>query len=293
MAAKFQQDNSGQVEEGIADLKSLREFRGLTLDDVFQATRISIKNLEAVESGNFHTLPPPVYARAYFHAYAKILDCDEGPFIGRYEKYLATASQVIKANADTSPGQEICFPKKRMLQLAGVAVVCVLVFLMFAYFNFRGAVAPLDPTAPRKADVESVADAQGVAPPAYPDSSAPATIAGSGVNTSPRTEKILPEPAEQMPPDGQEGESRAKISGISARKPSVLIITAREETWLRIKEDEAAPYQIMMRPGERIMRSGSRYALDIGNAGGVSLEFQGKIAQELGKSGQVVHLQLP
>lgn len=290
MTAKFQRESSSHVEEGLTDLKSLRESRGLTLDNVTRATKISLRNLEAIESGNFHSLPPPVYARAYFHAYAKMLDIDEGPFIGRYERYLATASQASKAQADELPGQKVFSPKKLLIQVAGVAVVGVLAFLIFVYFNDHRAVVTTESAAPLNTHVDSTTDTPA---PAQPDMSAPMTGAGSGGDSSPQAEKTLPEPAGQLPPAGPKDETRAEAGGISPQELSVLIITAREETWLRIKEDDAPPYQLLMHPGEQVSRSASRYALDIGNAGGVSLEFQGQPMKELGKSGQVVHLQLP
>jgi len=33
--------------------------------------------------------------------------------------------------------------------------------------------------------------------------------------------------------------------------------------------------------------------MDIGNAGGVRIQFDGKTIENLGKSGQVIHLRLP
>jgi hypothetical protein len=33
--------------------------------------------------------------------------------------------------------------------------------------------------------------------------------------------------------------------------------------------------------------------MDIGNAGGIKMKYKGKVIENLGKSGQVIHLQLP
>ena len=68
---------------------------------------------------------------------------------------------------------------------------------------------------------------------------------------------------------------------------------ARELTWLRIKADHNPPYEILLKPGEKIEKSASQFMIDIGNAGGITIEFQGKSLGNLGKQGEVVHLSLP
>jgi hypothetical protein len=68
---------------------------------------------------------------------------------------------------------------------------------------------------------------------------------------------------------------------------------ARELTWIRIKADHNPPYEILLKPGEKIEKSASQFMIDIGNAGGIAIEFQGKSLGNLGKQGEVVHLTLP
>ncbi|HXE98127.1 MAG TPA: helix-turn-helix domain-containing protein [Dongiaceae bacterium] len=43
----------------LPDLKTLREARGLTTEDIFLKTRINAAILNAIENGEFHLLPPP------------------------------------------------------------------------------------------------------------------------------------------------------------------------------------------------------------------------------------------
>jgi hypothetical protein len=72
------------------------------------------------------------------------------------------------------------------------------------------------------------------------------------------------------------------------------VIEAGETTWLNIIEDDNPPYEIMLRAGERIEREASeRFMIDVGNAGGVDVRFQGKSLGRLGNRGEVVHLVLP
>jgi len=73
-----------------------------------------------------------------------------------------------------------------------------------------------------------------------------------------------------------------------------LIIEAKELTWARITEDRHSSSQVLLKPGDRIERRASHFfQLDIGNAGGVDLIFQGKPLGSPGKRGQVIHIRLP
>jgi cytoskeleton protein RodZ len=73
-----------------------------------------------------------------------------------------------------------------------------------------------------------------------------------------------------------------------------LVIETRDLSWIRITEDQNPSYQVLLKPGDRIERLASDYfQLDIGNAGGVNLIYQGKSLGSLGKQGEVIHLRLP
>ena len=51
---------------------------------------------------------------------------------------------------------------------------------------------------------------------------------------------------------------------------------------------------MMLKPGEVMERFASdSFNLDIGNAGGLEIAFQGQSLGTLGKRGQVIHLKLP
>lgn len=73
-----------------------------------------------------------------------------------------------------------------------------------------------------------------------------------------------------------------------------LRIEAREPTWIRIKVDDEPPTEITLRAGEVIEHTAyASIHLDIGNAGGTEVKFQGKSLGKLGERGEVVHLKFP
>src|ERR1044071_3268766 len=57
-------------------LKIEREERRLTLDKVFEATRIRVPYLQALEADDLSMLPSPVQARGYLRNYAEFLGLD-------------------------------------------------------------------------------------------------------------------------------------------------------------------------------------------------------------------------
>ena len=73
----------------------------------------------------------------------------------------------------------------------------------------------------------------------------------------------------------------------------ILVIRAIEETWLRMKIDQNPPFQVLLKRGEKIERKGAGFELDIGNAGGITIQFKGKFIENVGNSGQVIHMRLP
>ncbi len=57
-------------------LKAERERRGISVRDVMDATKISRRNVNALEEGNVSALPHPVYLKGYIKNYAKLVGLD-------------------------------------------------------------------------------------------------------------------------------------------------------------------------------------------------------------------------
>lgn len=71
-------------EDFSAELKSTREESGLTIQDIFESTRININFLEAIESGRFDILPD-VYIRLFLRKYGQEIGLDPDDILRRYE----------------------------------------------------------------------------------------------------------------------------------------------------------------------------------------------------------------
>jgi len=69
-----------------AAIKMLREQRGLSLRDVADATKLSVRYLEMIEEENFVRLPVRAYTRGFLTLYAKALACDPDRMTADYLK---------------------------------------------------------------------------------------------------------------------------------------------------------------------------------------------------------------
>ena len=77
-------------------LREARENKGLTLEEVQAKTRINIRYLSALESGQYSALPTPVHARGFMRNYARFLGLDPQPLLDRY---IAVQGQDVRSMA--------------------------------------------------------------------------------------------------------------------------------------------------------------------------------------------------
>jgi curved DNA-binding protein CbpA len=59
-----------------ADLRKIREARGVSLRSIEAVTKIGVRFLEYIEEDRFAFLPAPVYLRGFLHEYAKVVGID-------------------------------------------------------------------------------------------------------------------------------------------------------------------------------------------------------------------------
>ena len=66
----------------------MRGSKGISLEDIARATKITLRYLAAIERGEYHKLPGGVYSESYIRQYARAVDLDEGMLLGHYRKVL-------------------------------------------------------------------------------------------------------------------------------------------------------------------------------------------------------------
>jgi cytoskeleton protein RodZ len=73
------------------DLPSVRQKRGVSLEEIATATKIRLHHLQAIERGDYAKLPGGVYNVSYIRQYARAIGCDENDLLGEYRRRTAAA----------------------------------------------------------------------------------------------------------------------------------------------------------------------------------------------------------
>jgi cytoskeletal protein RodZ len=66
------------------DLNTVRGKKGVSLQDISQATKIRVHYLEAIETGEFAKLPGGIYSVSYIRQYARAIDYNESELLDRF-----------------------------------------------------------------------------------------------------------------------------------------------------------------------------------------------------------------
>ena len=271
------------VEETGLDLKTVRESSGITLKDLFDSTRIRISILEAIENEEFHLLPESVYAKTFMKTYAQAVGVDSEKILSRYEKYLEQHKVSREGTVESKSCLSKFYISHRSLPGWILTVLFIIVFVIFL----------LHPKQKTENVEKEVAD-----------KSKTAVIVKEVENQTSILKEAEPQPAvveKQAEELKTEIEEESSVSQDIANKQNEVVgeaykmtVEATELVWLNITVDNNPPQEVLLRPGEKIYKEASKgFIIDIGNAGGVNLTFQGESLGSLGKHGQVIHLVLP
>ncbi|MGH9651580.1 MAG: helix-turn-helix domain-containing protein, partial [Terriglobales bacterium] len=88
-------------------LKREREMRGVSLDEIAQATKIGTRSLRALEDEDFDRLPGGIFNKGFVRAYARFLGVDEEQAVADYlvaSGLEAAPTEVAETEAGASSG---------------------------------------------------------------------------------------------------------------------------------------------------------------------------------------------
>lgn len=71
---------------------SIRETRGISLEQIAEITKLRVSTLKAIEDGNFDALPGGLYNISYIRQYARAIDADESHLVNLYRLQHQVAS---------------------------------------------------------------------------------------------------------------------------------------------------------------------------------------------------------
>ena len=254
-----------------AYLRSVRESRGIQLEEASRVTKIGKNYLVAIEEGQFDKLPNVAYIKGFLRLYAGFLKLSGDEVVERYDRSLPAASRVQPEARHERPVEIMERAKLggrgRWLIPALLLGLVILTALLLSERDERGGrPTPQSPQAPPAAApvTQAVQPQRSSALPAQP--AAPARI-----------EPLSPAlPSAEKPQDG-----------------IVLRLRFTQDSWLFITIDESISQRYDLKAGDIIEWKGSRvFALEVGDGGAVEAEFNGRPLKALGEAGKPAHVEL-
>lgn len=245
-------------------LKKRREGLGISIKEASDALKISPEYLASIENDLFDKLPVAVYTIGYIRCYAKYLDVDAEPIIANFVSHLATPppSTIIPVSS---------YKRK----------VPVYFYLIFAFV--AGALTFVVYTYTLKKRTDGMTA----------EKAAPAVEEKTPVPAAPAADAVAPvtEPVQTQP---EEIKTSEPMPAAPVKKAHQFVITASDTVWLQIRFEDGKIDEVLLRAGDsKRWEFDGTAALKIGNAGGVSLKFDGKDLGTPGNAGQVLNLTFP
>lgn len=114
-------------------LKTERELRTMSMDDVAHVTRIHMKYLKALEENDFSSLPATTFIKGFIRSYAKAIGLDEESVILTFEYY---QKQQKMADLNQSPEKRSAVNGSKKLIIIVAILILLLIFIMIlAYYS--------------------------------------------------------------------------------------------------------------------------------------------------------------
>ena len=282
------------------NLQREREMRGVALEEISSATKISLRFLQAIEQEDFAKLPGGIFARSFIRSYARYLGLDEDRVVAEYQ--LAARPQTEVDLHRLTPGR---FSTPRLASrspLVGALVAAVLLAGGYALFRYSRPMveipaphasgpaltptqaAPPAPASEANPPLSSVTPLAGNSTPGAAPTTAPATAPGMAPSASASTPPPIQNAAPQSAavPVKPPGTKFAQDSGL------VLQVAATERAWIAVDADGKTVLQRVLNPNEvETVKAHDSFDVTAGNSQGIILTLNGETLKPLGRRGEV------
>jgi cytoskeleton protein RodZ len=275
-------------------LEHKRKERGLSLEEVEQATKIRKHYLAGLEREDYAVLPDGVYARGFLKTYANFLGLD-GEALSRQLKGRRKPRRERGINYNTEPangfGELLISPtglqgteKRRFPTSTLVTLLVALLVLALAigalYFVGRGVEAS-----------RSGEGREGNPSPAKPAENPPGPPGPPGqdqekvANKAKAKDEADPQKKE-APKSGEDPGGKGAAGAPQSAPPNtlrVLISVKERPSWLLIRADGTPVYEQVAQPGfSQTFEADRRLYIKGGDAGAVTVKINGQDAGTLG-----------
>ena len=307
-------------------IRDARIKKGYTLDEINARTRISLKNLNAIEADDLSKISSPFTYRSFAKQIADMVGLDHDALSADAQAASSTMPEPLV------PGQEEelivrphqfqqAKPKRNLAWVYRTASIAAIVGAISGYLIWRngGIQAAKLPASILPASSPEIIPANPETSPeltqpvrtqqaaAVPVSTRQASVSEGGSEAAPQTEEPPPPGTEQLlPPKAIPASHKAQVVAVPRRSslsaipaPAQLTppeidsaaihieLSAIEATWLSIVADGKIAYTGVLEAMETKTLDGKETArIRTANAGGVNIIFNGRALGTLGRRGQ-------
>jgi len=277
---------SASVRVGAA-LKSAREHSGMSLGEVAERLKLSIRQLQAIENDDFQQLPGATFVRGFVRNYARFLQLDPEPLMQALEQHFPSAvNDVVNLARHDSTVQppsmaetlaKVGHPRSRHGRWWGLGLLVLAVVALAAWQLHQEKLASVAeqtlPVASEPLATLKPASAAAAVLPALQQAAA----------SQPQASAALPSAAvasvAAAPASGAVGKSVASAAEDEGSAASAkLQLSASQAAWISVIDANGKKLQFgTLAAGERKELSGTPpLQLKIGNASQVTLSFNGQ-----------------
>jgi len=275
------------------ELISARKFKGITLEQISDMTKIQLRYLEAMEAGHWDVLPQP-YMEAFLKAYAEVVGMNVPKVMKMFRdlrrQMLALEAPEEELPTEPAPTQP---PSPAPLRKSSAGwIISGLVILAAAavalYLIFKPDISPrIASLQETEASLQEESPEPAAGGAAISDSaSIPDSLAAS-----PDSARIPADSTSESPDSGRQVETlpRVNIAPVEIPVGVNLLARARQRCWLRAVLDREDTKEALLAPGDSlVLRANNEVELLVGNAGGIELELDGESLGVLGPDGRAV-----
>lgn len=274
-------------------LRAAREEKGMSSADVAKMLKLSARQVEALENGDWASLPGPTFVRGFIRNYARLFKIDADVLVGALDAdRLPLAPQLDLPETTSARLPESNAPHRRDFAavLSGMAMIALAVL---AYFF-----VPQDFWQSTLAEFSSAKQAIEPSPAGKTETPSPAVVelspSVSVASPAPLAPKAPPESAPPVPPLSP---APAANAGNAVPVPQKSALPAAEgaagvrlrfskPSWVEIRDRNGQIVFSQLNPADsqRYVEGELPLSLVIGNASHVSVEFRGRQVEMLQRS---------
>jgi cytoskeletal protein RodZ len=271
-------------------LKSERELRGVTLDELHSKTMIPVRFLQALENNQFDELPEEVFIKGYIRSIAKVIGAQEYEVLSTYMDIKKTAPSIDTNNPSTLDQKHSTLDPKFIfvlsliiLFLSGIAWGMNILIHKFNKDSTES-IPTLSKQKQSKSKEEPVNNLS--AGNGKIDDTSPALTTSE---LSPTTSAISSKIPIEKSPNNLSRKSAGDLKNLSAtvnnedpasstesNMPLKLTIRVKGDVWLNIMVDDSTVESFILTKGsEKIFYGKKQYLINAGNKNLIDLTLNG------------------